>query len=409
MTICEAMKQVLAGEPEMLENPEAFLAAVADTAPELARERRLLRMLIECGGFDRLIHAGDLSKDQRAGLKKQIARTLNTRYSIDRNYAEELCGDILHAAFPDEETKKPKSVPTEKNVTKEPVEHSSASKKDSDNSAKNRSLGKRVGLRILILAIGIGLGVFLSGRYPDGISFGSSASTKNGGSNTILQGANTEFLGTQNEQDGASFGSLLKLQKGEFYTFGRYEQDNDLTNGKEPIEWLVLDVRDDKALLISRYGLNAKPYNAIYTDVTWETCTLRKWLNVDFLYTAFTAEEQKRIIKTMVDNRNSQGNSNWSTSGGNNTEDRIYLLSYQEAKQYFSSDMDRQCRPTAFAVTQNVWINSGNGCCWWWLRSPGDGQNDSAFVNTAGSLGFNSIVNYGILAARPTFWINLAS
>lgn len=36
-------------------------------------------------------------------------------------------------------------------------------------------------------------------------------------------------------------------------TFGAYEQDNDLTNGKEPIEWIVLDVdkKTNRALVIS--------------------------------------------------------------------------------------------------------------------------------------------------------------
>ncbi|MBP3696995.1 MAG: hypothetical protein J6J45_05560, partial [Clostridia bacterium] len=68
-------------------------------------------------------------------------------------------------------------------------------------------------------------------------------------------------------------------QVGDYITFGSYEQDNDLSNGKEPIEWLVLDKQDGKVLVISKYALDAKPYNDEYVDVTWETCTLRSWLN----------------------------------------------------------------------------------------------------------------------------------
>ena len=87
-----------------------------------------------------------------------------------------------------------------------------------------------------------------------------------------------------------------KLEPGAGITFGHYEQDNDLANGAEPIEWVVLEVSGNKALLISHYGLDAKPYNTDYIDTTWETCSLRAWLNSDFLNTAFTAEEQTAIL-----------------------------------------------------------------------------------------------------------------
>ena len=100
----------------------------------------------------------------------------------------------------------------------------------------------------------------------------------------------------------SSVSTSSSVAVGDICYFGAYEQDNDLTNGKEPIEWLVLDVQGDKALLLSKYGLDAKPYNTTYADVTWETCTLRKWLNDDFLKTAFSEDEQKAILTTEVDN-----------------------------------------------------------------------------------------------------------
>ncbi len=138
-------------------------------------------------------------------------------------------------------------------------------------------------------------------------------------------------------KEGRGTVSIYKPEIGDILPFGKYYQRKG-SNQMEPIEWMVLDVREDRALLISRYGLDAKPYNTTKENVTWETCTLRKWLNGDFLNTAFTAVEQKRIIQTTVDNGNFQGNSAWRASGGNDTEDRIYLLSYREAEQYFSSD-----------------------------------------------------------------------
>ena len=62
-----------------------------------------------------------------------------------------------------------------------------------------------------------------------------------------------------------------------YVTFGSYEQDNDLTNGKEDIEWLVLARDENKALLISRYSLDNQPYSEHTEEVPWENCSLRKW------------------------------------------------------------------------------------------------------------------------------------
>lgn len=83
---------------------------------------------------------------------------------------------------------------------------------------------------------------------------------------------------------------------GNVVTYGHYEQDNDTANGKEPIEWVVLDVQGDKALLISKYGLDVRPYNTEYNHVTWEECTLRTWLNDTFLNAAFTPEGQQGFL-----------------------------------------------------------------------------------------------------------------
>ena len=97
----------------------------------------------------------------------------------------------------------------------------------------------------------------------------------------------------------------------------------------------MLDVDSDskKALLLSKYGLNAKLYKETYVSVTWEECTLRTWLNEKFLNKAFTAQEQAEILMTNVDNSSSQGYYEWSTSGGNNTQDKIFLLKFPARRQ----------------------------------------------------------------------------
>ena len=80
--------------------------------------------------------------------------------------------------------------------------------------------------------------------------------------------------------------------------FGRYPQASN--NESALIEWLVLKNDGSKALLISKYALDCQRYNTSGRDVTWETCTLRRWLNGSFINSAFSAEEQKQILHTTV-------------------------------------------------------------------------------------------------------------
>ena len=208
-----------------------------------------------------------------------------------------------------------------------------------------------------------------------------------------------------------------KFAVGNYVTFGEYPQT---TAGEDmtPIEWLVLARDGDKALLISRYGLDAQPYNTDYTSVTWETCTLRKWLNGTFYNKAFSSAEQAAILTTDVDNSKNQCYSGWNTSGGNNTQDKVFLLSYAEANKYFgvtydnSSNTKSRVAPTAYAIAQGEWTSSSNKTAdetdagWWWLRSPGYSQSRAADVNTDGSL-YSSSVSLDSGSVRPALWVNI--
>lgn len=204
---------------------------------------------------------------------------------------------------------------------------------------------------------------------------------------------------------------------GNYVTFGEYPQT---TAGEDmtPIEWLVLARDGNKALLISRYWLDAQPYNTDHTSVTWETCTLRTWLNVTFYNKAFSSDEQAALLTTSVDNGKNQGYSKWSTSGGNNTEDKVFLLSYAEANKYFGVTYDNisntksRVAPTAYAIAHGTWTSSSNKTAdgtdagWWWLRSPGNYQDFAAVVDTDGSLR-NITVNYVSGSVCPALWVNI--
>ena len=209
------------------------------------------------------------------------------------------------------------------------------------------------------------------------------------------------------------------VQSGRQITFGRYPQTAN-GNDNTPIEWLILDRDEQKILIVSKYGLDAQPYKKDYTSLTWETCTLRTWLNGTFYNKAFSSAEQAAILTTNVDNSKNQCYSGWSTSSGNNTQDKVFLLSYAEANKYFgvtydnSSNTKSRVAPTAYAIAQGTWTSSSNKTTdstyagWWWLRSPGTYQDYAAIVYFVGSLDFN-YVDSDSGSVRPALWVNLES
>ena len=213
---------------------------------------------------------------------------------------------------------------------------------------------------------------------------------------------------------GRTEGTPLALKAGDTVTFGCYEQDNRKGNGKEPIEWLVLDIdtAGHKALLISLYGLDTQPYHYTHRSVTWEQCSLRKWLNSDFLNTAFTRPEQYVIMVTQVRNASDQGY--WNISGGNNTLDKLFLLSYAEANRYsdvalkYETNASSRVTPTAYAKARGAAVNTGTASGPWWLRSPGNRGDHAASVATNGSLQTTSVSSASI-CVRPAMWVNLQS
>ena len=207
------------------------------------------------------------------------------------------------------------------------------------------------------------------------------------------------------------------VQSGRQITFGHYSQTAN-GNDNTPIEWLILARDEQKILIVSKYGLDAQPYNKDYTSVTWETCTLRKWLNGTFYNKAFSSAEQAAILTTNVDNSKSQCYSGWNTSGGNNTEDKVFLLSYAEANKYFgvthdtTSNTKSRVAPTAYAIAQGAYTYysnktaDGTDAGRWWLRSHGFYQSSAAGVRTDGSLDYYRVDDDSD-SLRPALWVNL--
>ncbi len=158
---------------------------------------------------------------------------------------------------------------------------------------------------------------------------------------------------------------------GETVKFGQYE-------------WYIIAKTDESYTLLCKDIVENRAYNDKKTDITWEKCTLRKWLNEDF-YNGFTDDEKTMIAKTKCENKH---NSEYFTKGGNDTEDYIFLLSLDEAEA-----VDKSIRDASTS---------------WWLRSPGNDQDYAASVNYDGSLDhYGGIVGrkYGV---RPALTIDLS-
>ena len=205
----------------------------------------------------------------------------------------------------------------------------------------------------------------------------------------------------------------LKAAKvGDYVTFGTYEQDNDNANGKENIEWLVLEVKEGKVLLISKNALDCRSYNTLWAKTTWSTCAIRKWLNDAFLNTAFNSAERAIIANTIV---RADKNPAYKTKPGHATMDKVLLLSIDEVNRYFGSDEARMCVPTAYAIANGAWTSDtytkGDAAtCYWWLRSPGYMQYNAAGVISAGSVSYmGSSVRSDRDGVRPALWIKLDS
>lgn len=209
------------------------------------------------------------------------------------------------------------------------------------------------------------------------------------------------------------------MNVGSIVTFGVYPQTADGTD-QTPIKWIILDYDDEnnKSLLLSKYGLEAKSFNDKHKQTTWNKCTLRSWLNSTFFENAFGMEEQNVILTTTVDNSADQGYSGWDISGTNDSEDKVFLLSYREANRYLNvtynkDNIKARVAPTAYALAQDARTNDsyktedGETVGVWWLRSPGMSTFYAGVINYVGSQKNHQTVDTGDILVRPALWLNL--
>lgn len=208
----------------------------------------------------------------------------------------------------------------------------------------------------------------------------------------------------QEAAEEAAWEEIKKAKVGDYVTFGSYEQDNNASNGGEPVEWLVLDKQDGRALVIGKYGLDTKPYNDQWVEITWETCTLRKWLNSTFYENVFSTKEKNKILETIVE---AEENDNSGTETGNGIKDTIFVLSVSEAERLFKDENSRRCYPTEYAKANGAYVND-QGSSWWWLLSPAGDRHNTVVIHSDGQISNQGCsVDDVNVVVRPAFWINL--
>ena len=193
----------------------------------------------------------------------------------------------------------------------------------------------------------------------------------------------------------------VNSDKGNLIEFGRYVQNADTAS---PISWRVLARKDKEMLLLSEFGLECKPYHDTDEAVTWETCSLRKWLNEDFLAAAFSEQERRKILTAVV-----KRNPGSDASAGSYVQDRIFLLSIQGAEKYLANPAERRGSATAYAVSHGVRVaDQFTKNCRWWLRSTGCSEYTASNILYGGTIDTDGLnISFNHCAVRPAMWIRI--
>ena len=198
---------------------------------------------------------------------------------------------------------------------------------------------------------------------------------------------------------------------GDTLAFGHYVQADGF---EEPIKWILLaeDDCEGKQLFISEKILEGKPFNTAPADITWEASTLRSWLNGydasqnkagedytgdNFIDKAFTAEEKALIAETSVP---AHANPDFDTAPGNETKDRIFLLSIEEVDDSFMEDAGLLNAETSDYTRKNGYEGAS-----WWLRSPGRSPDMAARVFSASGVHRKGSNVDKVFGVRPALWI----
>ena len=194
-------------------------------------------------------------------------------------------------------------------------------------------------------------------------------------------------------------------EAGDVVVIGSYEQDNVMENGREPLEWIVLEVQEGKAWLMTKYCIDQAIFYPERVSRYWGNSDLRVWMNGDFIAETFTPAEQELILTTVVKNDNPNG----VKGAGADTEDKIYLLSKEEVLHFMPEMADRVAYPTEYAKTKGITLSKETGSCRWWTRTPGARPMDICGMRLDGRISAYGMqdVDWPTNTIRPVMWVRV--
>lgn len=213
-----------------------------------------------------------------------------------------------------------------------------------------------------------------------------------------------DYKDSQEKAVEAKLRLLQNCEAGTILGFGAYEQDN-LDNGHETIEWIVLSNNNGELLLLSKYIIDAQNYIKANNESDWEHNSIRAWLNEIFLFEAFSGQERSAIMQVLNPNPH---NEKYGTLGGDDTIDNVFLLSIDEVNAYLQTDDARVTEWTEYANSRydDLVVSPAGG---WMLRSPGKHANQPVYVEQYGNIyeDANWLGDEITVGIRPVIWVDI--
>ena len=194
----------------------------------------------------------------------------------------------------------------------------------------------------------------------------------------------TPSLGIQ-EKDVNELSEIVEV--GQVVAFGQYEMDNNTDNGKEALEWRILEKTDTTALLVCENAIEAMAYDA-EGNIAWQDSDVRAWLNGEFVKTAFTDAEMAKVMDTTIDG----------------AADKFFIFSDAEISDKLAGNF--AVSATKFAAANGAW-NDDTLNCRWWVR-PAATEEEPAATAYASVDGIVAVeADYDMVGVRPAFWAKL--
>ena len=180
--------------------------------------------------------------------------------------------------------------------------------------------------------------------------------------------------------------------------------------GVNPMPWVVLEKKNGKILVISKFAFDCEGYNRVFEHATWDTCSMRRWLNGDFMESTFSQDERDMMETIHI----GKDDVLYFDEGEDRTNDKLFLLSDKEADKYFRTNEEKLARVTFYAKRKNLW-QTFDYYAHWWLRTESHDEIGGTYVSSSGDISYcgGIIISNGFdryydhFGVRPAMYLKL--